>query len=548
MKLANFLKRNHITLISNFDDDSILSKEFECISIVTFPGNLFWVQNNDLVFISPDLLSHEDLLNILKNLISKKVLGCCIICDDDFKLMNAETITLCHQNNLLLFQLQKEHDFEVIWLEILSSIIHQDHLLPFFQQQLKNNIICLMSIHQLSEKNLTYLLSFFLYREIYLLSKQFNLLCHDNPMQSKLLHDLPLKKWSQELSTWHTDESQFFEPMVIDFNARNYYCFPLKSHKNILGYLCIEKSHPLWGELNTYFIAEILPNFILCMIDKSKNELTYRKPIEEYLQSILYGLFTDENTLKRETAYFHFEYYLNRYVWILQIEPLHTKDYRRETQIPHAILYKAKNVVEQIFCRNIFLVEKSQIVSIHVKDDEPNEKVLSKFDMLLNDLELQCPEYSFRIGVSRAYADVYRLKYAYEDALFSLTIGKMLFSVTKKVFCYDDLLIYHFLYQQMDNPILQRLYVNTVQKITIHDIEKQDSLYETLSELINCDFNVKETYENLYIHRNTLYQRMKKIEKIIGLSIKSSETKLLLQLGLKLDHIHRILRKPIEQD
>lgn len=548
MKLMNFSKLNVFTLISHPIEQEILYKNILDISIVTVPGNLFWVQKDNFVFITSNFISNDDLSKILKSIISKKIMGCCIIYNNEGSCIDDEITRLCKQNNFPLFAYYTNNDHSQSLFHILSHIKNKDNILAFLEQQLKNNIACLMNSKNFNEKNLTYLVSLFLHRETYLLSKQFKLLCYGYDAQNKTSYHLPFKKWSEELSKWNISESYSMEPVLFDHNDQEYYCFPLKTSKNIIGYLCIEKAHPYLGEFNTHFITEILPNFILCMMNNTKDKLVDRKSVDEYLQSILYGLFTDENALKRETSYYHFEYYLNRYVWILQIEPLNRKKHIIGNQIPHAILTNAKNVMEQVFYENIFLSEKSQIVSIHAKDNESNEKVLKKFHMLINDLELQCPEYSFYIGISRAYTDIYQLKYAYEDSSFSLTIGKIIFQNTKKVFSYDDLLIYHFLYNQMNNPIIERLYVNTVQKIKIHDSEKQDQLYETLNELMNCDFNIKQAYENLYIHRNTLYQRMKKIEKIIGLSMKSSETKLLLQLGLKLNHIYTVLHRSKEKN
>ncbi|MBE6082989.1 MAG: PucR family transcriptional regulator, partial [Tissierellaceae bacterium] len=61
--------------------------------------------------------------------------------------------------------------------------------------------------------------------------------------------------------------------------------------------------------------------------------------------------------------------------------------------------------------------------------------------------------------------------------------------------------------------------------------------FQTIQVLIKHNFNFSEAADKLFIHRNTLYQRLKKIEKIIGLDIDSSETRLVLQLGLKIHDI-----------
>ncbi|SDK71207.1 PucR family transcriptional regulator [Natronincola ferrireducens] len=543
MKLHCFAKTNHLTLLCHPSDSNIFQQDIRRISVVTFPGNLFWVKENDLVFIVLDLLSNEDRIKVFKSLIAKNITACCILPYQNKISMDKEIIKICEENKLPLFHFLKNDAYQAFLFQVLCEIMNKDNILAFIKQQLRNNIVSLMNTNYFHAENLIHLVSLFLQRECYLLSKQFNLLYHCSPQQKKLSFDLPLKKWSQELSDWYIDHPYALDPIIFDHEEQEYYCFPLKTEKQVIGYLCIEKIHRQFGDLDPYFIIEILSNFILSMINTSKNDLIHQKSIDEYLQNVLYGLFTDETTLKRETNYYHFDYYLNRYVWILQIQQLNKKMQSFENQVPNTILSKIKDLAEETFYQNSFLIEKSQIISIHVKDEMPNEKILTKLQMLLNNLEIQFPEYNFSIGISRSYRDMYSLKYAYQDATFSLIMGKILFSTTKKIFSYDDLLIHHFLYQQIDNPILDRLYMNTIQKIKIHDMEKQDHLYETLNEIIYCDFNLTQAHDNLYIHRNTLYQRIKKIEKIIGLSMKSSETKLLLQIGLKLDHIYNVINQ-----
>ena len=70
-----------------------------------------------------------------------------------------------------------------------------------------------------------------------------------------------------------------------------------------------------------------------------------------------------------------------------------------------------------------------------------------------------------------------------------------------------------------------------------YDLEKKDVLLDTLIHLISNDFNYTITADELFIHRNTLYQRLNKIESIIKMSIKSAETKLVLNLGIKYKNI-----------
>ena len=60
---------------------------------------------------------------------------------------------------------------------------------------------------------------------------------------------------------------------------------------------------------------------------------------------------------------------------------------------------------------------------------------------------------------------------------------------------------------------------------------KSESLEETLFTYIELNYSLKKTAEMLYIHPNTLYQRLKKIETILNISFNSPDDLLKLQLA-----------------
>ncbi|ANZ41482.1 CdaR family transcriptional regulator [Lentzea guizhouensis] len=68
-------------------------------------------------------------------------------------------------------------------------------------------------------------------------------------------------------------------------------------------------------------------------------------------------------------------------------------------------------------------------------------------------------------------------------------------------------------------------------------LEREDNhhvLTDTLSQFLHHAGNIQRTADILCIHRATLYQRVKRIEQITGLSLDSGDDRLTLHLGLKL--------------
>jgi sugar diacid utilization regulator len=247
-------------------------------------------------------------------------------------------------------------------------------------------------------------------------------------------------------------------------------------------------------------------------------------------------LYSDNNIVEKEAKFFNIEYNLKRFVWIINIRPLKEdhSDLLTSEKVPLNIINETLNIAKASFYDDEAIANTSSIIFIRIKHEIPNEKLLRKYNSLLNTLEFQMPEYKFSIGLSRAYDNLNDLNLAYEDVIFSLRIGAKIFKNGKSVYAYDDLIIYHLLYKYPSNPILQRLYNNGIGKIYTYDRENNTQLFETIQILIKYNFNFSEAADKLFIHRNTLYQRLKRIEEITGLDMNNSEARLILQLGLKI--------------
>lgn len=66
---------------------------------------------------------------------------------------------------------------------------------------------------------------------------------------------------------------------------------------------------------------------------------------------------------------------------------------------------------------------------------------------------------------------------------------------------------------------------NTLEPLLDYDTKNEDTLLPTLTELVNSNFSLKETAKNLFIHVNTLYYRIKKIEQFLRVDLSQMSTR-----------------------
>ncbi len=71
-----------------------------------------------------------------------------------------------------------------------------------------------------------------------------------------------------------------------------------------------------------------------------------------------------------------------------------------------------------------------------------------------------------------------------------------------------------------------------------YDENKNSQLKETMIKYVLSNCNPSRTLQELYIHKNTLYARLKKIEKLLNISFSSNDDLLNIQLVIKADQLH----------
>ncbi len=99
---------------------------------------------------------------------------------------------------------------------------------------------------------------------------------------------------------------------------------------------------------------------------------------------------------------------------------------------------------------------------------------------------------------------------------------------------YDDLGIYLLLYRLQGTEELEEFKRIFLQPLLDYDHKYQGSLLKTLRTYFLCNCNVKETAERLFIHYNTVNYRFERIRSELGFHLDDPETRLQLQIAIKL--------------
>ena len=132
-----------------------------------------------------------------------------------------------------------------------------------------------------------------------------------------------------------------------------------------------------------------------------------------------------------------------------------------------------------------------------------------------------------RVGYGNPTDVLPKITESYQEAKMALEVGR-LFYVEKEIMAYDRLGIGRLIYQL---PM-------SLCEMFIREVFGDEEAMSTISKFFENNLNISETARQLYVHRNTLVYRLERIEKSIGLDIRTFDDAMIFKIAtMVLAHI-----------
>lgn len=196
----------------------------------------------------------------------------------------------------------------------------------------------------------------------------------------------------------------------------------------------------------------------------------------------------------------------------------------------------------KLFCRSVFeqfgflsivFEKKKYIIFILLNKREElsiKERVkeaLCKFES--SEVLSKVPPSSLQWAVGKLVKDVQFMHESYETALDTLYIKR---KVGAQAVFYEDLHLFRLIYNLQKHIDLEQMVKDYLQPLIDFDEKNNGQLLETLEIYLQTNGSKQETARRLYIVRQTLYHRLRKIESLIGEDFMSGEKRLALEFML----------------
>lgn len=180
--------------------------------------------------------------------------------------------------------------------------------------------------------------------------------------------------------------------------------------------------------------------------------------------------------------------------------------------------------------QDILILPQAGSILALIPDREETESCIKEIFSKIVDRAQREYGMDLRIGVgnSRAYLD--EVKNSRNEASAALRAAEVS-GLKGNIFFYRNQGIYTLLSHVDDTRILDTYVEEKLGKLLQADELNDGKLSETLENYLNCSCNAKKTAEEMFLHRNTLNYRLKKIREILGCDLEKLDTCLELKLA-----------------
>ena len=193
------------------------------------------------------------------------------------------------------------------------------------------------------------------------------------------------------------------------------------------------------------------------------------------------------------------------------------------------------------------ILEKHALkVPIIDKDDaviffnRAEENCMSRLDKALKEIKevmkKRMDGLSVSVGIGTSYKDLKMMKQSLNEAELAIDSAKCQ-GLDDTITKYKDIGIYGLLFSVKNKNVLENYFLDTLGPISNNDNNKENNLLQILEMYLNENCNITITAEKLFLHRNTLKYKIKKIEELLNCDLHNFEDCMKIKIALYINKI-----------
>lgn len=321
--------------------------------------------------------------------------------------------------------------------------------------------------------------------------------------------------------------------LYLETGSRNlkFYVYDLVIGKKVYGYLIVQENEKEENNSPEVLIKQILPIILSEVIKLKEIRETEKKFQDNFIYDLLHNNIGSLKTIVKQGQLWGWDFTKPHHLLIADIVA-------KDKNPPFSIL---KSLISRVITgqfKNPVVVEYDHQCLILVPEIEEKNRQNIRTEIktlgknILKIFADQLPEMKASIGIGRFYPSAMDLCRSYQEAKTALELGRLL-EEGLGIYHFDDLGIIRLLagisYDQLGDFCLEYL-----RDLIEYDHLNGTDLLETLEQYLKSSGDFNLTSKNLFVHPNTLRNRIKKIEEILHTNLEQYENIVNLWTAIKI--------------
>lgn len=523
----------------------LLDREITAVNIIEVPTVSLWMKGGELLFTSGFAFQGDMAFacSVLEDLAAKNIAALVIKPGVYMVKIPDEIIACAERLKLPILQIPQDMPYMAAMQPIMEKLIDEQILIMKHIEAVHNSLISTMlsdgSLHGISTQ-----LSALVHNRILLLDTQRKVLASSERDESRAaalaeaffqcsdasvtdVRDIP----SHRLFRLESQEgvSPFIVvPINVDRVRSAYLIMEYNGEEDIQNYDSIALEH-----------AGMLYSLVL---QQHKALLEKEWQLKgECLDDLIWGNYQDDATILNRASLLGVD--LTQPYFIASISNdqngggSREKDLSATLKATESLQAPIRRIMNTARIPTLMYNKGSCIVFLAVlKDKTTRSKVPDTLRDVLNMLERGNPDGRFLIGVSKTYNFIQKANTAYKESLTAIRCGKAT-NENKRIIYFGTMGVFRFLAELQGSDAMKSFYDQHIGPLLAYDTEKNGDLILTLKTYFDCNCNIRQTSDTLFLHKNSIIYRLHKIEQLTGHDLSDSESAFQLQLCLKLKSI-----------
>jgi sugar diacid utilization regulator len=241
--------------------------------------------------------------------------------------------------------------------------------------------------------------------------------------------------------------------------------------------------------------------------------------LQNLMAEILYGQTNDEQSKINRAAAFGYDFTKPHLAVIVSMSKLRNGNVHKMKESMEYYHHVAQGLLCERKGKTMIMSQNSCIVMFVPEQSENVKKsISSQLETTCKTLMQSFIGLQVTVGIGRTYIGCANIRKSFYEAQKAIEVtGKM--NTGKNVFSYLDLGIYRLVNDISDEAKIESYCNENIGKLVEYDNLNSSDLVKTFEVYFENKFNLSQTSKALYIHRNSLIYRLKRIKEIIGRDI-----------------------------